>query len=219
VALTEATADAVPALAEELGMQSVLAPSNAEFPRRLGLHVAWLSGRPIHRTANHALPALSKTLLEIEVDGIQLFATHLASRHEQATHPKAGEVRAILGVLARCGAPHLLAGDLNALWPGDAVGAPPPGVIPRGDAAEGAPREALRPLAEAGYVDCCRALHDEPGYTYPAEAPWLRLDYVLASPNLAARLFAAGVASDGEAARASDHLPVWAEFALLPSPA
>jgi endonuclease/exonuclease/phosphatase family metal-dependent hydrolase len=198
-------------------MESVLAPSNSDFARRLGLHVAWLSGRPIGRTVHHRLPALSKALLEIEVDGIHLFATHLASRHEEATHPRAEEVRAIAGVLARCPAPHLLAGDLNALWPGDPVGAPPPGVVPRGDALPGAPRDVLRPLAEAGYVDCYRALNDEPGYTYTADAPWLRLDYLLASAELAAHLRAAGVVTTREAARASDHLPVSAEFALIPS--
>ena len=217
VALTEATVEAVAFLADELRMESVLAPSRHAFPRRLGLHVAWLSRRPIDRSLDHALPALSKTLLEIEVEGLILFATHLASRHEEAAHPRHEEVRAILGVLTRCNEPHLLAGDLNALSRGDAIGAPPPGVLPRGDALPDAPRDALTPLADAGYVDCWRTLHDEPGWTYPADAPWLRLDYVFASPDLAPLLRGAGVVAGGEAARASDHLPVWAEFAVVPS--
>ena len=247
MALTEATAEAVPVLAEKLGMEAALAPSNSEFARSLGLHVAWLSRLPIRRTVRHALPALSKTLLEIEVEGTSFFATHLASRHEDVTHPRSGEVRAILGVLSRCTVPHVLAGDLNALTPGDPVGAPPPGIVPRGDAlpdaprdvlvgdlnaltvgdpvgeppagvekrgeaVDGVPRLAIGPLLEAGYVDCYRALHDDPGYTYSAEAPWLRLDYVFASRTIARRLRGAGVVSDGDAARASDHLPVWAEF-------
>jgi endonuclease/exonuclease/phosphatase family metal-dependent hydrolase len=208
VALTEATRESVGRLASELEMESALAPSNAEFPRSLGLHVAWMSRRPIRRAVHHPLPALSKALLEIEVDGVHLFVTHLASRHEEATHPRDGEVRAILDVLRRCDAPHLLAGDLNALASGDSIGEPPPGVIPR----TGAPRDFLDPFRAAGYVDCYRALHDEPGYTYSAESPWLRLDYVFASPILAPRLRGAGVVSSPVAARSSDHLPVWAEF-------
>ena len=212
VALAEATTDSMAALADELSMESALAPANAEFPRSLGLHVAWLSRLPIRRTVAHRLPALSKGLLEIEVDRLRLFATHLASRHEQATHPQAGEVRAILGVLQRCREPHVLTGDLNALSPGDPVGTPPAGVVPRAEALPGAPRETLRPFAEASYLDCYRALHEEPGYTYSAGTPWLRIDYVLASPGLAPRLAGAGVVADGVAPRASDHLPVWAEF-------
>ena len=217
MALTEATAESVPVLAGALGMDFALGPAHAEFARRHGLHVAWLSRRPIERAVDHALPALSKTLLEIEVDGIRLFATHLASRHEEAAHPRAHEVRAIVDVLASGTGPSVLAGDFNALSPGEPVGTPPAGVEPRGDALPDAPRDVLEPLAAAGYVDCYRALRDDPGYTYTADAPWLRLDYVLASPDLARRLRAVGVVSGGEAARASDHLPVWADFALIAS--
>jgi endonuclease/exonuclease/phosphatase family metal-dependent hydrolase len=217
VALTEATPESVSVLGPELGMQFVLAPASSAFARDHGLHVAWLSRLPIRRTVDHRLPALSKTLLEIEVEGVRLFATHLASRHEEAVHPRREEVRAILAVLAGCAGPHLLAGDLNALPSGEPIGTPPPGVLPRGDALPDAPRDVLVPFAEAGYVDCYRALHGEPGYTYPADAPWLRLDYVFASAELAARLRGAGVVTGMEAARASDHLPVWAEFALIRS--
>jgi endonuclease/exonuclease/phosphatase family metal-dependent hydrolase len=189
-------------------MESALAPSSAEFPRSLGLHVAWLSARPIGRAVHHPLPALSKALLEIEVDGVHIFVTHLASRHEEGTHPRDREVQAILEVLGRCDAPHLLAGDLNALASGDSTGEPPPGVVPR----LGTRRDFLDPFRAAGYVDCYRAVHDEPGYTYSADSPWLRLDYVFASPALAPQLRSAGVVATPVAARASDHLPVWAEF-------
>jgi exodeoxyribonuclease-3 len=93
------------------------------------------------------------------------------------------------------------------------VGAPPRGEKRRGDAADGAPREAIRTLLDAGYTDCYRALHPrEPGYTYPSDAPWLRLDYAFASLALAPRLAACDLVAVGGAERASDHLPVWAEF-------
>ena len=52
----------------------------------------------------------------------------------------------------------------------------------------------------------------EPGYTYPADAPWLRLDYAFASPDLAPRLAACDVVANDLAARASDHLPLVVEL-------
>jgi endonuclease/exonuclease/phosphatase family metal-dependent hydrolase len=117
----------------------------------------------------------------------------------------------VLGALAdRC---HLLVGDLNALGPGDPVGLPPRGETKRGDAAAGAPRLAMRRIADAGYVDCYHRLHPAAaGFTYPAQAPWLRLDYVFASPGLVVQLAACDVVDTDAARRASDHLPVWATF-------
>jgi exodeoxyribonuclease-3 len=213
VALVEATSRAkADELARRLGMELVFGEAN------LGVHLAWLSRLRVRSARNHRPALLAKTLLEIEVasgDGpVRLFATHLASRHDP--RPPAEEVPAVLEALRTAGdAPHLLVGDLNALTVGDPVGEPPPGVEKRGEAVDGVPRLAIAPLAEAGYVDCYRALHpDESGYTYLAWAPWLRLDYVFASPALAGRLLECDVVRGDLAARASDHLPVRAEFRL-----
>lgn len=211
-ALVEVTPESAHALGEALGAAVVVGEGNADY------HVAWLSRLPIRRSENHRLPELAKTLLEVEVvsrgEAIRLFAAHLASSHEEHAYPRAGELRAILDVLAKAaGDPHLLVGDLNALQPDDTVGTPPPGVVPRGDAAAGALRLVLEPLAESGYTDCYRACHPgEPGFTYPADAPWLRLDYVFAAPTMAARLTACEVVVGDIAARASDHLAVVARF-------
>src|SRR5689334_10800013 len=173
VALLEANSRAnAETLAGELGMALAFGEANSAF------HVAWLSRLPIHRAANHRRPVLAKTLLEIEVGGeeppLRLFATHLASRHDGSS--PVDEIAAILDVLRPLGdTPHLLVGDFNALRPGDPVGAPPPGTAKRGDALDGAERPAIGQLEDAGYMDCYRALHpDAPGYTYPADQPWLR---------------------------------------------
>ena len=82
-------------------------------------------------------------------------------------------------------------------------------------------REAWSRLCEFPFVDTFRALHEEPGrYSY-----WdyhqlgfpknhgLRIDHILASPPLAARLVEADI--DREARKGklpSDHTPIWAEF-------
>jgi endonuclease/exonuclease/phosphatase family metal-dependent hydrolase len=209
VALIETRAEPAAALAHALTMELAFGMSNSIFD----VHLAWLSREPSRQFRNHRLPALSKTLLEIGLNGVRLFAGHLASRHEENRHPRVDEVRAILGVLGVVEEPCLLVGDLNALRPGDPIGTPPPGVEPRGDALPGAARTTLSPLVEAGFVDCFRRLHPEtPGFTYPAHAPWLRLDYVFASPGLATHLQACDVIATDESRRASDHLPVVARF-------
>jgi exodeoxyribonuclease III len=209
VALQEATVDSAGALAEALAMELIFGEGNSIFD----LHVAWLTAARVRGTANHRLPSLSKSLLEIDTGGLRLFTTHLASRHEDDVYPRDGEVAAILDVLGGVAEPHLLAGDLNALQTDDPVGTPPLGVQPRGDALPGARRTVLGPFASGGYVDCFRRVHPrEPGYTYEAWAPWLRLDYVFASPSLAARLRRCEVVDGTLAASASDHLPVVAEF-------
>lgn len=140
------------------------------------------------------------------------FAAHLASRHELPT--PAQEVPILLDLLAPCaGRPHLLVGDFNALRPDDPIGTPPPGIVPRDEAAPGAPRLALAPLLAGGYIDCYRALHPAtPGHTYPSASPWLRLDYLFADPTLAPQLRACDRVADEAATRASDQLPVWATF-------
>jgi exonuclease III len=101
-----------------------------------------------------------------------------------------------------------LAGDFNAIHPDDPIGELPEGVM-QGYIA----RRPIQVLLDAGYVDCYRMLNPEtPGYTYSSFHPWLRLDYLFASPTLAGRLSACDVVTGAGAQHASDHLPVWAEF-------
>ncbi len=132
---------------------------------------------------------------------------------------RAQEVHGLLQHIRRATpGPHLLAGDFNAIAPGDRV------------VWEGAPlwvkaqlwfqvgrvlRYALRPLLEAGYVDCFRALHlHDDGFTLPASDPKVRLDYVFADPALSSALRECQVVAQPDVVKtASDHLPVLAEFA------
>ncbi|HEY6538378.1 MAG TPA: endonuclease/exonuclease/phosphatase family protein [Candidatus Dormibacteraeota bacterium] len=101
-------------------------------------------------------------------------------------------------------------------------------VLPRSDATDAVlgalfPRAAVRSMLRAGYVDCLRKLHPRASaFTCPSYRPAVRIDYVFASPELAARLARCEVVGrSGELAavarRASDHFPVWAEFELSSS--
>ncbi|MGN6562358.1 MAG: endonuclease/exonuclease/phosphatase family protein [Thermomicrobiales bacterium] len=211
VALIEANSRANAAwLADELGMTMLFGEANCPY------HIAWLSRLPIQRSENYRRPILAKTLFAIEVvwEGrpLRLFATHLASSHE--AHPPVVEMPVILDVLrAFTDQPQLLVGDFNALRPGDPTGTPPSGVVKWGDAATAAPRAAIQLLLDAGYTDCYRMLHpQQPGYTYPTDLPWMRLDYAFASPRLAARLHACEIITGEQAVHASDHFPIAVEF-------
>ncbi|HLX56185.1 MAG TPA: endonuclease/exonuclease/phosphatase family protein [Ktedonobacteraceae bacterium] len=79
-----------------------------------------------------------------------------------------------------------------------------------------AARGSVRLLRRAGYVDSFRRLNSHAwGFTCPANAPAGRIDYIFASPELAGRLSACYVVTEGNGLRgdeASDHLPVVAEF-------
>jgi len=198
------------ALASELRMALTYGEANCPSA------VACLTTQPPVKAENHGLPQLAKTLLEIELawDGalLRLFATHLASRWN--IQQPADEVVTILQALEQSGGDrHVLAGDVNALRPGDPVGTPPAGEDRRGVAVDGAPRLPIRLILEAGYVDCFRHLHARRrGVTYPSQSPWLRLDYIFASPGLGPYVDRCDVVDTRLARRASDHLPVVASF-------
>ncbi len=126
--------------------------------------------------------------------------------------------------LLAAGVPVVLAGDYNVVptdadiyptksWSKDALLQPES-------------RAAFRDLLAQGWTDAIRALHpDAPSYTFwdykrdrwPRDAG-LRLDHLLLSPDLAARLCAAGVDRRvrGEPG-ASDHAPAWIVLEAAPS--
>ncbi|MCE9661737.1 MAG: exodeoxyribonuclease III [Burkholderiales bacterium] len=89
------------------------------------------------------------------------------------------------------------------------------------------PRDAFRRLLAQGWTDSIRAIHpDETVYTFwdylrqrwPRNAG-LRIDHLLLSASVAARLKDAGVDRDERGREgASDHAPVWAELSAARSP-
>jgi len=203
VALLEANSrENVETLARELEMQLIFGEANSEF------HVAWLSRLPVVRSENHRLPALAKTLLEIELlwerRRVHLFATHLQHKREPEYEQKrADEVRAILDVMGHVNNRlRLLVGDFNTLRPGDSTGV-----------ATDMPREAIPLLLRAGYIDCYRRVHPiAPGYTFKLPEPSMRIDYIFASVEMALHLHRCAVVTSEEAQVASDHLPIITEF-------
>jgi len=113
----------------------------------------------------------------------------------------------------------IIAGDFNAIAPGDRV------------LTDRAPREmrllyalqfgrifrqAIRGIMAQGFVDCYRALHpDDDGFTIPTPTPKVRLDYIFANPQASRWLGQCEVLRQPEAVQyGSDHFPVMVEFEL-----
>lgn len=201
-------------LARELDMHLTFGEGNSAF------HIAWLSRLPVPRTQVYRPATLEKLMLEIEVQWqgvpLHLFATHLsAGRSQQGNERRLQEIKTILDILRQVeGKPNLLVGDFNAIAPSDTIG-PGPDIIKDGASSEIAfSRDVINLVLGNNYTDCYRVMHPTTaGYTFSLPAPpWLRLDYIFASPAMTPLLCASDVVSSETARKASDHLPVWAEF-------
>jgi endonuclease/exonuclease/phosphatase family metal-dependent hydrolase len=195
-------ADQASVLGERLGMQARFAPiydmpGTAEHPERRQFGVALLSRFPVIAFTNHeitrlstqqngAAPALMPGFLEARLDVhgtiIRVFNTHTDYRSDPSVRRRqVADMLAIVGDSAR---PTLLFGDLNA-----------PPSAPELQPLFGRFRDAWRSSAGAGF-------------TYPAENPAKRIDYVLASEDFLVR------SARVVATEASDHRPVVADLAL-----
>ncbi|ASJ12735.1 hypothetical protein A3L14_07475 [Thermococcus thioreducens] len=77
-------------------------------------------------------------------------------------------------------------------------------VILAGDFNDTEDSPALRLLKENGFIDAYRTCNDDPGYTFPAPSPSMRIDYILVKGGLEV-LYAGRIMEEG----LSDHLGVY----------
>ena len=182
-------------LAERLRMHVVFGanlsfdPLNPGEPRR-EYGTAILSRYPILEWSNTFLPkgptSEQRGLLyaRIPVRGVpfRFYNTHL--QHDSATE-RLAQVRAIRDLIGAPDESVILVGDLNAT-----------------------PNDAEIKEITTDLVDTWLQAGVGPGYTYDAESPHARIDYVLASGDVVART-AAVITSDS-----SDHLPVAVDVEL-----
>lgn len=180
-------------LAQSLGMNACYGANldaGAYNGQRRNYGTLLLSSHDIESCENTLLPNLpdkeQRGLLhaEMEVDGeiLNVYNTHLQHDSEEA---RLLQVGAILDELADENT--LLLGDLNA----------------RPDSQEIA-------RLETALDDVWRAVGDGPGYTYPAEDPDRRIDYIFYSDDLQPQ---DAFILDGFAGE-SDHLPLVASFEI-----
>ena len=116
---------------------------------------------------------------------------------------------------------HLLAGDFNALAPGERFDSTPMPAWIRGMvwlSGRDIARSTITLMQSGGYVDAWRTMHSDlaesPGYTFPVWSPHVRLDYVFTPAAYGPRIKRCEVVtSPAEAKTASDHFPLLVEIA------
>lgn len=206
VLLQEATnPTSVDQLAERSGLRHVL--------RRPGWSVAALLREEPHGHRWHR-PPRGRGFLEVEPGaGLRLVNLHLAAglsqRGERARRAQVDDLVDWVG--GRADERTLLVGDLNAVARGDVprVAGMPfwLRMLLRFDG--GIRTEVLDRLGEAGWVDAFRHLNpDDAGFTLPAGAPQVRLDYALVPRGLLACVTQCDAVESDLAPLASDHLPL-----------
>lgn len=220
IALTEADdPEVVATLAERLEMEYIWEKGSGER------HIATLSRFPILTWNIYKTPPLTQAALETKLDlatkNISIYNVHLLPYlllpFEVRRWQAMGKLLEV--IQNRQPGPHLILGDLNTIAPGDRV-------LQRNNPLRMRQvmalqlnlifRLALPRLLKVGYVDCFRRLYPQAdGFTWTPGNLTTRYDYILADAALAPALRACRVIDDIEAVnRASDHLPLMAEFDL-----
>lgn len=184
-------------LERRLGMTSVYAANLDRDPPRPGAPrrqygIAVLTPWPVVGSEHVLLPRASGEseqrgllVVDVDVDGapFRLLNAHLAVSAED----RRLQVQTILAEADKATVPHALAGDLNA----------------------GPEAPELAPLFER-FRDAWTVAGEGSGYTFPANRPTARIDFVLVSPE--ADVTSARV----PALPGSDHLPLDAEVTVAP---
>ncbi|HJQ20444.1 MAG TPA: endonuclease/exonuclease/phosphatase family protein [Gemmatimonadaceae bacterium] len=183
--------------------------------------MGFLSRRPVTHYTWHQPGGARHPFLELVVDGIdcRIFGLHLVAWFSKWTERKRKrELRALLdGIREHQHGFHIIAGDFNALAPGELLEVRK---MPRWIRAmiwlsgREMSRETIQLMLDEGYVDAWRRLHpNDPGYTFPTWDPHVRLDYVFTPARDAERVVVCEIVRTPESLvrEASDHHPLLVE--------
>lgn len=193
-----------------------------------GHSTAFLSRIPVRshqwllaRAARH--PFLEVVLADPVTGGerCRVYGLHLTAWFSRwSENTRAREIGALLGgIRQHQEGMHLIAGDFNALAPGERleVARMPAWIramiwVSGNDIA----RQTIQAMLDAGYADAYKALGaSDEGHTFPTWDPHVRLDYVFVPGREASRLRLCRVLTDADrAAEASDHFPLMVEVAV-----
>lgn len=180
--------------------------------------VGFISRVEVQKHDWHYHRDLQRAFMEIEVDGCRIYNVHLRATHSNYTERgRMREVRALLSAIeAKKTDFHILVGDFNTLAPGELLNMQK---LPwryrilaflLGGKVE---YRTIQIMLDAGYIDTYRRLHAEPGFTFPAWDPNVRLDYIFAPTQFSDRVLKCELVTDiKEPAKATDHLPLLAEI-------
>jgi endonuclease/exonuclease/phosphatase family metal-dependent hydrolase len=200
------------------------------FGSRPAHSAGFLSNVPVLEYGWRHPPRTRHAVLEVSLAGglPRLFVLHLRAWFSNWTErQRARELRGLLDGIQeqlkredRAFAFHVLAGDFNALAPGERLDSSHmPGWI-RGMiwlSGRDIARTTIQMMQSNGYTDAWRSLHPDqqadPGYTFPVWDPHVRLDYVFTPAEFASRFTSCEVRRTPDGARkASDHYPLLVEI-------
>ena len=200
----------------------------AKFPHwgsRRGHSTGFLSRIPVAGHAWRHPPRTRHALLEVTLaEGYpRVFVLHLRAWFSKwSERQRARELRGLLDGIKEqlvreehAFAFHVLAGDFNALAPGEVLD---PSHMPRWIqgmiwlSGRDIARSTIEMMQSEGYIDAWRALNegfpDDRGCTFPVWNPHVRLDYVFTPAAFASRFESCEVRRVPESVRtASDHFP------------
>jgi endonuclease/exonuclease/phosphatase family metal-dependent hydrolase len=197
---------------------------------RLSHSTGFLSRVPVVEYAWRHPPRTRHAVLEVSLgDGLpRLFVLHLRAWFSKwSERRRAHELRGLLDGIREqlvrerhAFAFHLLAGDFNALAPGERFDPSPMPAWIRGMiwlSGREIGRHTIEMMRADGYVDAWRTVHpdsqQEPGFTFPVWNPHVRLDYVFTPASYASRVTTCEVRRAPDAVRvASDHFPLLVEI-------
>jgi exodeoxyribonuclease III len=211
-------------------LQEAISPAVVEqVARRTGMSqwrsyarqsLAFMSREQVVEASWHRPTFSRHAFVEILAAGgrVRVFGLHLSAVHAAWTERRRlSEIRALLKTIARHQHGfHVLAGDFNTLAPGEPLDVRrlPVRLRPFVWLSGGRIRwRTIQLVRDAGYADVYRSLHAlAPGHTFPSWDPHLRLDYVFAPKQFEDQIERCDVVLSAEAAAASDHLPIVADF-------
>jgi endonuclease/exonuclease/phosphatase family metal-dependent hydrolase len=214
VLLQEATD---PRVIEQIGLDTGL----EHWGSRPDYSMGFLTKIPVEHHAWHQ-PARSRhPFLELVLRGVdcRIFGLHLVAWFSKWTERKrARELRALLeGIREHQHGFHLIAGDFNALAPGELLEVRK---MPRWIRAmvwlsgRDIARDTIQLMLDEGYVDAWRLLHPKDiGYTFPTWDPHVRLDYAFVPQRYAERVAVSEIllTPTDLVREASDHAPLLVE--------
>jgi exodeoxyribonuclease-3 len=192
-----------------------------------GHSTAYLSQVPVQNHQWLLARSARHPFLEVVLGGdgagerCRLYGLHLTawfSRWSENTRWR--EIRALLeGIREHQHGFHVIAGDFNALAPGERLEvARMPAWIRAMIWMSGRDiaRQTIQTMLDADYADAFKLLHpEERGFTFPTWDEHVRLDYVFVPGRDSGRVQHCEVKTDGSRAReASDHFPLFAELTL-----
>ena len=183
--------------------------------------VAFLSRDPVRDHRWHYHRQLQRAVLEVELDDVRVFGIHLRATHSNLTErSRMREVRAALEFVKEYQDTfHVLVGDFNTLAPGELLNMqklPMRYKIIAFLLGGRITYRAIQIMLDAGYLDGYRTFHADPGFTFPAWDPHVRLDYLFTPAQFLDRIESCNVMKDiAEPEKATDHLPLLAELSPL----